>query len=418
MNQHMKIERSYSVVERFMRYVQVDTTSDPDSTAFPSTEKQLNLSRILVNELKEMGVEDVCLNAEGYVIARIPATMQEDVPVICFCSHVDTAPDCSGTDVTPILHTEYSGQDIYLPDDAEQVIGLSNHPYLQQHIGKSIITASGKTLLGADDKSGIAIIMDTISFLMHHPGIPHGKLVVLFTPDEETGRGTERLSVAELGADFAYTLDGGELGSYEEETFHADEVLITVEGIMVHPGYAKGKMVNALTLAAYLVDTIAKQLPSPERTENREGFVHPHTIEGNAEKVTIRCLIRDFTLEGLFQFEQKIASIAAECGLNNPSAKIVCRVKEQYRNMKPIIDQHPAILQNTQTAYQRAGVEMKIHPVRGGTDGSRLSYMGLPCTNIFTGMQAIHSKQEWIGVADMQRAVDVLIELVQVWAGR
>jgi len=408
---------NYSVSERLMRYVQIDSTSDPDSAQFPSTEKQLNVSRLLVEELKGMGVEDVCLNPEGYVIAHVPATVQRKVPVICFCSHVDTAPDCSGTDVKPILHTHYTGADIHLPDDREQVIRLADYPYLQQHIGKSIITASGKTLLGADDKSGIAIIMDTIAYLMQHPAIPHGRIVVLFTPDEETGRGTERLSVAELGADVAYTLDGGELGSYEEETFHADEVLITVEGVMAHPGYAKGKMVNAITVAAQLVDTIAKELPKPEETEHREGFVHPHTFEGNAEKVIIRYLIRDFALEGLHQFEQKIESIAKEAALAYPAARINCTVKEQYRNMKPIIDQHPEILQNTQTAYQRAGVEMKIHPVRGGTDGSRLSYMGLPCTNIFTGMQAIHSKHEWIGVADMERAVDVLIELVQVWAG-
>lgn len=409
---------NYSVADRLMRYVQIDTTSDPDSTQFPSSEKQRNLSRLLVNELKDLGVVDVRLNEDGYVIAQLPATTEDDVPVICFCSHVDTAPDCSGTDVKPILHTHYTGADIHLPDDAEQIIRLADYPYLQQHIGKSIITASGKTLLGADDKSGIAIIMDTIAYLLQYPAIPHGKIVVLFTPDEETGRGTERLSVAELGADVAYTLDGGELGSYEEETFHADEVLISVEGVMAHPGYAKGKMVNAVTVAAQLVDTIAKELPKPEQTEHREGFVHPHTLEGNAEKVTIRYLIRDFALEGLHQFEQKIQTIAKESALAYPEARITYTVKEQYRNMKPIIDQHPEILQNTKAAYQRAGVEMNIHPVRGGTDGSRLSYMGLPCTNIFTGMQAIHSKHEWIGVSDMERAVDVLIELVQVWAGR
>lgn len=408
---------NYSVADRLMRYVQIDTTSDPNSTQFPSSEKQRNLSRLLVNELKDLGVVDVRLNEDGYVIAQLPATTEADVPVICFCSHVDTAPDCSGTDVKPILHTHYTGADIHLPDDAEQVIRLADYPYLQQHIGKSIITASGKTLLGADDKSGIAIIMDTIAYLLQYPAIPHGKIVVLFTPDEETGRGTERLSVAELGADVAYTLDGGELGSYEEETFHADEVLISVEGVMAHPGYAKGKMVNAITIAAQMVDTIAKELPKPEQTEHREGFVHPHTLEGNAEKVTIRYLIRDFALEGLHQFEQKIQTIAKESALAYPAARITYTVKEQYRNMKPIIDQHPEILQNTKAAYQRAGVEMNIHPVRGGTDGSRLSYMGLPCTNIFTGMQAIHSKHEWIGVSDMERAVDVLIELLQVWAG-
>ena len=408
----------YTVAERFMRYVTIDTTSDPASEQFPSAEKQLNLSRLLVDELKAMGVEDAVLNADGYVIARIPANVSEKVPVICFCSHVDTAPDCSGTDVKPILHASYSGEDIYLPDDPAQVIRMADYPYLKNHIGKSIITASGKTLLGADDKSGVAIIMDTVAQLQRQPHIPHGALVIVFTPDEETGRGTEKLSVAALGANVGYTLDGGELGSYEEETFSADELTITIEGVMAHPGYAKGKMVNAIPIAAQLVSRIANMLPVPEQTENREGFVHPHTMEGNAEKITIRYLIRDFMVEGLSQLEASIQERIREVRLAHPAATFNCTIKEQYRNMKPIVDQHPEILRNTKLAYERAGIQMHIHPVRGGTDGSRLSYMGLPCTNIFTGMQAIHSKHEWIGVYDMERAVDVLIELVQVWAGK
>lgn len=408
----------YSVAERLMRYVTIDTTSDPESIRFPSSEKQLDLSRLLVDELKAMGVGDVVLNEDGYVIARIPANVPEKVPVICFCSHVDTAPDCSGTDVKPILHAPYTGEDIYLPDDPAQVIRIADYPYLQNHIGKSIITASGKTLLGADDKSGVAIIMDTIAQLQQQPLIPHGELVVVFTPDEETGRGTEKLSVAALGAQFGYTLDGGELGSYEEETFSADEVTITIEGVMAHPGYAKGKMVNAIPIASEIVTRIARLLPVPEQTEKREGFVHPHTMEGNAEKITIRYLIRDFMVDGLIHFEGEIQKLLNEIAAANAGAKLKCTSKEQYRNMKPIVDQYPEMLINTKLAYARAGIDMQIHPVRGGTDGSRLSYLGLPCTNIFTGMQAIHSKHEWIGVADMERAVDVLIELVKVWAGK
>ena len=414
----MRTHQPYSVAERLMRYVMIDTTSDPASNQFPSSEKQLNLSRLLVKEMKEMGVADVVLNEDGYVIARIPSNVPEKVPVICFCSHVDTAPDCSGTDVRPILHENYSGADIYLPDDTTQVIRMLDYPYLQNHIGKSIITASGKTLLGADDKAGVAIIMNTIALIQQYTQLPHGDLVILFTPDEETGRGTEKLSVAALGANFGYTLDGGELGSYEEETFSADEVKIMIEGVMAHPGYAKGKMVNAIPIAAELVSRIARVLPVPEQTENRAGFVHPHTMEGNAEKITIRYLIRDFMEEGLIEFETKMQALTNELAAANPGAKLDCTIREQYRNMKPIVDQHPEILRNTKLAYERAGVTMQIHPVRGGTDGSRLSYMGLPCTNIFTGMQAIHSKHEWIGVSDMERAVDVLIELVQVWAGR
>ncbi|MEI8110852.1 MAG: peptidase T [Chitinophagia bacterium] len=414
----MRKHQTYSVAERMMRYVMIDTTSDPASNQFPSSEKQLNLSRLLVEELKALGVGDVILNEDGYVIARIPSNVQEKVPVLCFCSHVDTAPDCSGTGVKPILHTNYTGADILLPDDPTQIINVTDYPYLKNHIGKSIITASGTTLLGADDKSGVAIIMDTIAQLQQQPQIPHGELVIVFTPDEETGRGTEKLSVSTLGANVGYTLDGGELGSYEEETFSADEVKITIEGVMAHPGYAKGKMVNAIPIAAELITRIANALPVPEQTENREGFVHPHTMEGNAEKVTIRYLIRDFEVEGLIHFEEKIQELTNQLAATNPGAKFMCITKEQYRNMKPVVDQYPEIFLNTRIAFERAGIDMQIHPVRGGTDGSRLSYMGLPCSNIFTGMQAIHSKHEWIGVADMERAVDVLIELVQVWSGK
>lgn len=413
----MSISKNYTVADRLMRYVRINTQSDPESSSFPSTPHQMDLSRLLVEELKCMGIEEVALDSKGYVIARIPSTVTDQVPVICFCSHVDTSADCPGSAVLPILHENYSGEDIVLPDDTSQVITLSNHPYLRQHLGKPIITASGKTLLGADDKAGIAIIMNLVEWLQLHKDIPHGPLVILFTPDEETGRGTEWLNVGELGADFAYTLDGGELGTYEEETFNADELLITFTGIAAHPGYAKGKMVNAVKVAAHFLERVNDAFPAPEKTDGREGFVHPHTFTGTAEKATIRFLIRDFDEQQLAiqsDLLTKLAeSIAGEWGIQSQ-----WEIREQYRSMKPIVDRFPILRINTEEAYRRAGVKMKIIPVRGGTDGSRLSHLGLPCTNIFTGMQAIHSRQEWVGVTDMEKAVDVLVELVQVWAGK
>lgn len=412
------IERNfYTVTDRLMRYVQIDTTSNPDSTSFPSTMRQLDLSRLLVEELKKMDIADVELNEHGYVIARIPSNVSGKVPVICFCSHVDTSSDCSGSNVQPILHEHYDGTDIVLPDDTTQVISMTEYPYLSNHLGKSIITASGKTLLGADDKAGIAIIMNLVECLQKDRSIPHGEVVLLFTPDEETGRGTEKLNVEALGADVAYTLDGGELGTYEEETFNADEIILTFEGVAAHPGYAKNKMINAIKAAASFLEKLSTTIPAPENTEGREGFIHPHTTSGTAESASIRLLIRDFD-EAELAIKKRVVDdlageIAAAWGI-----RYQIELREQYRSMKPIVDQFPQLLRHTEVAYQRAGVAMTIVPVRGGTDGSRLSHMGLPCTNIFTGMQGIHSRREWIGVSDMERAVDVLVELVQVWAGR
>lgn len=412
------IERDfYTVTDRLMRYVQIDTTSDPDSTSFPSTMRQLDLSRLLVEELKKMDIVNVELNEHGYVIARIPSNVSAKVPVICFCSHVDTSSDCSGSGVQPILHEHYDGTDIVLPDDATQVISMTEYPYLSNHLGKSIITASGKTLLGADDKAGIAIIMNLFEYLQKDRSIPHGEVVLLFTPDEETGRGTEKLNVEALGADFAYTLDGGELGTYEEETFNADEIILTFEGVAAHPGYAKNKMINAIKAASSFLEKLSTTIPAPENTEGREGFIHPHTTSGTAESASIRLLIRDFD-EAELAIKKRVVDdlageIAAAWGI-----RYQIELREQYRSMKPIVDQFPQLRRHTEVAYQRAGVAMTIVPVRGGTDGSRLSHMGLPCTNIFTGMQGIHSRREWIGVSDMERAVDVLVELVQVWAGR
>ncbi len=412
------IERNfYTVTDRLMRYVQIDTTSDPDSTSFPSTMRQLDLSRLLVEELKKMDIADVELNEHGYVIARIPSNVSGKVPVICFCSHVDTSSDCSGSGIQPILHENYDGTDIVLPDDTTQVISMTEYPYLSNHLGKSIITASGKTLLGADDKAGIAIIMNLVECLQKDRSIPHGEVVLLFTPDEETGRGTEKLNVEALGADVAYTLDGGELGTYEEETFNADEIILTFEGVAAHPGYAKNKMINAIKAASSFLEKLSTTIPAPENTEGREGFIHPHTTSGTAESASIRLLIRDFDEAELAIKKRAVDDLAGEIAAAW-GIRYQLELREQYRSMKPIVDQFPQIRRHTEVAYQRAGVAMTIVPVRGGTDGSRLSHMGLPCTNIFTGMQGIHSRREWIGVSDMERAVDVLVELVQVWAGR
>lgn len=414
----MLLGYSFTVVERFMRYVQLDTQSDPQSLTYPSAEKQKQLSELLVKELLAMGIADAHLDNFGYVYATIPATTTKQVPVICFCSHVDTAPDCSGTNVKPILHTNFAGNDIVLPDDVSQVIQVEDHPYLSQHTGNSIITASGLTLLGADDKAGVAEIMDMANYLVTHPAIKHGTIKLLFTPDEEVGRGTAKLDLAKLGADYAYTLDGGELGSFEDETFSADGVTITITGVISHPGYAKGKMVNALKIAGDILASLPAHEWSPETTEGRQGFVHPLRVDGLAEKSILTFIVRDFDTKQLGIHETKLQELAERILAKYPKATMQFDVQEQYRNMKEVLDKYPHITQYAEEAYQRVGLSVVKEPIRGGTDGSRLSFMGLPCPNIFTGMQAIHSRQEWIGVRDMEKAVEVLVELVQVWEQR
>lgn len=398
-----------------MRYVQIDTQSDPQSVTHPSSEKQKKLSELLAAELKAMGIADAHTDEYGYVYATIPSNTSKKTSAVCFCSHVDTAPDCSGTGVKPILHENYNGRDIILPDDNSQVISVKEYPYLEQHIGNDIITASGLTLLGADDKAGVAIIMDMAHYLVSAKDIKHGDIKILFTPDEEVGRGTAKLDLEKLGADLAYTLDGGELGTFEDETFSADGVTITINGVISHPGYAKDKMVNALKIAGAILAALPAQGWSPETTEGKEGFIHPLRIDGLAEKATLEFLIRDFDTKQLAVHEARLKQLAEGIMANYPKAAMQFEVEEQYRNMKEILDQHPHIAQYAEEAYKRAGLTVIKEPIRGGTDGSRLSFMGLPCPNIFTGMQAIHSKHEWIGVRDMEKAVEVLVELVQVW---
>ncbi|WP_346318562.1 peptidase T [Chitinophaga sp. YIM B06452] len=409
---------AYSVTARFLRYVQIDTQADPLSRTFPSSAKQKDLSRLLVQELQQIGLSDVLTDEYGYVYATIPATTDKDVPVICLCAHMDTAPDCSGAGVKPIVHKAYDGKDIILPDDPTQVISVKEHPYLAGKTGDDIITASGTTLLGADNKAGVAEIMDAAQYLVQHPEVKHGKIRILFTPDEEVGRGVEHVNMEQLGAQFGYTMDGGELGSLEDETFSADGVKITIHGVSVHPGAAKDKLVSAVKIAADILHALPKDILSPETTEDRQGFIHPVRIEGITEKAEIDFIIRDFTtaeLEGHEFFLRKIMETEVA---KHPGAKGEFKVTEQYRNMKEVLDKYPQVVANAEEAIKRAGIKPLKMSIRGGTDGSRLSFMGLPCPNIFTGEMALHSKHEYVSTQDMQKAVDTIIHLVQVWEER
>jgi len=407
-----------TVQDRFIRYVQIDTQSDLHSTTVPSTEKQKNLSRLLVDELNQIGISDAHLDEWGYVYATIPATTDKNVPVICFCAHVDTSPDSSGCGVKPIIHRNYNGSDIILPDDTTQVITAREHPYLKQKIGEDIITASGKTLLGADDKAGIAIIMDLADYLIQHPEIEHGTIKILFTPDEEIGRSVDKVDVQKLGANFGYTLDGGERGSFTDETFSADAVVVTFHGISEHPGYAKGKLVNALKVAGTFLDLLPREEFSPETSEGREGFVHPVYMEGIAEKAKVEFIVRDFETRNLKLYETRLEQFARQAVGKYPGSSYEFEVKEQYRNMKDVISKYPQIEKYAAEAMQRAGVKFKKQSARGGTDGARLSFMGLPCPDIFTGEMAYHGKHEYVSIQDMQKSVEVLANLVQVWFER
>ena len=387
----------FTVTERFIQYVQIDTQSDPHSSTHPTTEKQKKLSALLTTELLNLGLADAYTDEFGYVYATLAPTTEKNVPTICFCSHIDTAPDCSGYHVKPIRHKNYSGDELFLPDDPTQTISTKKFPYLKEHIGNDIITASGLTLLGADDKAGVAIIMDMVQYLLLHPEIKHGAIKILFTPDEEVGQGTDKLDLQKLHAQYGYTLDGGEAGTLEDETFSADGVQIIIDGVIAHPGQAKNKMVNALKIAADIIALLPSEL-SPEKTEKREGFIHPIHINGIAEKVEIQFIIRDFITANLAKHEALLKSITEKVMLNYPQATYQFLIKEQYRNMKEVLDKYPQVVQFATEAYRRTGLTVLKEPIRGGTDGSRLSFMGLPCANLFTGMQAIHSKKEWIGV--------------------
>ncbi|MBZ5857231.1 peptidase T [Flavihumibacter profundi] len=405
----------YTVEDRFLRYVQVDTQSDFFSDSFPSTEKQKDLGLMLVEELKAIGLADAEMDQFGYVYATIPANSEKEIPTICFCSHMDTSPDVSGTGVKPLIHRNYDGGDIVLPDDPSQVITMADHPYLKEKIGEDIVTASGTTLLGADDKAGVAVIMDLANFLVTHPELKHGKIRILFTPDEEVGRGVNKLDMKKLGADIGYTLDAGEAGSLEEENFSADGMTLHFHGVAAHPGAAKGKMVNAIKIAAAFLESLPKEKLAPEFTEGREGFVHPVNLQGSAEKATLQFIIRDFDTIKLGEYEYMLQHLGDEIVKKFPGSSFSWEVKEQYRNMKEVVQHFPKLVAYAEEAISRAGGTVRKLPIRGGTDGARLSFMGLPCPNLFTGEMALHSKHEFVSVQDMQRSVNTLVELVQLW---
>ena len=406
---------SSSLVDRFFRYVKIDTQSNPDSDTQPSSAKQLDLSHLLLDELKSLGLTDAEIDENGYVYATIPANTEKKVPVICYCAHVDTSPDCKASEVKPILHKNYTGEDIVLPDDPEQIICTSEHPYLLEKVGDDIVTASGRTLLGADDKAGVAIIMEMAVYLLEHPEIKHGKIRILFTPDEEIGRGVNKLNMKKLAADFGYTLDGSELGSFEEETFSADGMHFIFHGVSAHPGHARDKLVNAVKMASAFIHKLPSDSFSPETTEDRYGFVHPVRMEGNAEKMRVDFIIRDFNTAKLGAYEEYLKDKADDVMRLFPGGRFEYGVKEQYRNMKEILAQHPSVSEYAREAIRRAGLDIKESAARGGTDGSRLSFMGLPCPNIFTGEMAFHGKHEYVSVQDMEKSIETIVYLSQIW---
>ena len=406
---------THTVTERFLRYVKIDTQSDPESPTCPSTEKQKNLGKILVEELLSIGLKDAHMDDNGYVYATLPSNSDKKIPAICWCAHMDTSPDCSGENVNPIIHKKYSGKDIILPNDTTQVLKIQEHPDLKNQIGNDIITADGTTLLGADNKAGVAEVMDAVNHLFNHPEIKHGAIKVLFTPDEEIGRGVDKVDMKKLAAEFGYTVDGETLGHLEDETFSADGVNITINGISAHPGFAKGKMESAIKIAADIISNLPRDTRSPETTELHEGFIHPTSINGAIEKAVIKFIIRSFTVDGLTRLEAFLKHITEIVLANYPKSTFEFEVIEQYRNMKMVLDKHPHVSEFAMEAMRRSGLTPHQSSIRGGTDGSRLSYMGLPCPNIFAGEHAFHSKQEWVSVQDMEKAVETLVNLAIVW---
>lgn len=405
----------FTVTERFLRYVQIDTQSDPFSESFPSTAKQKDLGRLLVSELQAMGLDDAVMDEFGYVMATVPSNTEKTVPVICLCAHMDTSPDCSGAGVKPVTHHGYEGGEIVLPDAPDQVLSPENHPALADQVGNDIITASGHTLLGADNKAGIAEIMDAAHYFMTHPECRHGAVRLLFTPDEEIGRGVEKLDMNRLGAEVGYTIDGETVGSLEDENFCADKARINIHGVSTHPGMAKGKLVNALKAASALLGMLPADRLSPETTEGRQGFIHPLYVQGSAEKATIELLLRDFSIEGLQAQAGLLKNALNEVLKRYAGAQGEIEVTPQYRNMKEILERHPQVTTNAEEAIRRAGLQPKRHAIRGGTDGAMLCFKGLPCPNIFAGEHAFHSRQEWVSIQDMEKAVEVIVNLCKIW---
>ena len=406
-------------VERFLEYVKIDTQSREDSETFPSTSTQLDLLRRLQDELLALGLEDVTMDEYGYVFATVPSTSEKsDVPVIGFLAHVDTSPEMSGAGVKAIVHRNYDGKDLVFPDDPSAAISSADNPHLAQQIGNDIITASGTTLLGADNKAGVAEIMGAVEYLLAHPEITHGPIRIGFTPDEEVGNGTKFFDVERFGAYCAYTMDGETLGELQVETFSADAITATFHGFNTHPGFAKGKMVNAIKVAADFITRLPKDGLSPETTADYEGFVHPYMVDGGVEQTSVKLLVRDFASPALKEMERIVEQLALEAVSKYPGSSVGLEVEESYRNMKEVLDNHPDVVEKAQEAFRRAGLDPRIEPIRGGTDGSRLSFMGLPTPNIFAGEHNFHSRFEWISTSDMHKAVEVIIELCQVWEER
>jgi tripeptide aminopeptidase len=408
---------NFTVEERFIRYAKIDTQSDPLSATCPSTEKQKNLSQLLVEELKAMGVRDAEMDEHGYVYATIDANTDKNVPVLCFCAHVDTAPDCTGTNVKPVVHSNYKGNDIPLPGDPSQIIKVAEHPDLKNRIGHTIITTDGTTLLGSDDKSGVAEIMDAANYLMSHPEIKHGRIRLLFTPDEEIGRGADKADMKKLGADVGYTLDGGKAGTLENETFSADMVVIHLKGFPTHPGYAKDKMQHAIKIAAQIIQRLPAD-KTPETTEKKQPFIHPTSINGGLEEVELKFIIRAFDTQTLLTLEEELRQITVDVLSNYDKCAYDFKVVQQYRNMKEVLDKKPEIIEFALEAISQTGLTPELDSIRGGTDGSRFSFMGLPTANIFAGEHGIHSKQEWVSVQDMQKAVETIVNLCCIWEAK
>src|SRR6201992_1998784 len=409
---------SHTVTERFLRYAVIDTQSDPTSPTCPSTDKQKNLGRLLASELQAMGLADAHLDVHGYVYATIPANTSKKVPVICFCSHMDTSPDCTGANVKPQIVKDYRGGDIKLVADPAQVIRVAEHPELNNQIGNDIITTDGTTLLGADNKAGVAEIMDAARFLLSNPQLRHGTIKILFTPDEEIGRGAQKVDPKRPGADFGYTMAGETAGHIEDETFSADGATIIIDGVSAHPGFAKGRMEHAIKIAAASVERLPEENCSPETTEGKQGFLHPISISGALEQARLDFIVRDFTEAGLKEKEALLEGIVKDVIRTYPHSSYRMEVRQQYRNMKVVIDRHPQIVEYAIEAIRRAGLEPVQTSIRGGTDGSRLSFMGLPCPNIFAGEHAFHSRLEWVSVRDMEKAVQTIVHLATIWEER
>ena len=403
-------------VERFLRYVTYDTQSSETSDTFPSTPGQLVLLERLVEELREIGLDDAAMDRHGYVFATIPATStKRNVPVIGLIAHVDTSPELSGVGVKPIVHSNYRGQDLVLPDDPTAVIRLADNPALGEQIGHDIITASGTTLLGADNKAGVAEIVGAAEYLMRHPELLHGPVRIAFTPDEEVGNGAKHFDVARFGATCAYTIDGESRGELQRETFSADSMSVTFHGFNTHPGFAKGKMINAIKVAADFVSRLPKDRLSPETTADYEGFVHPYRLEAGNDRTSVKFIVRDFVTAKLQEKERFLEELARATVRDWPGARVECEVCETYRNMRDVLDHHPDVVAHAEQAIRRAGLEPRVVPIRGGTDGSRLCYMGLPTPNLFAGEHNFHSRYEWVSTFDMHKSVEVIVELCRVW---